>query len=152
MVSRNATFPFKASQQSIQEIARQLGVNYVLQGSLRQAGERIRVTATLEDARSAKTIWSNRFDRTLADAFTVQDELTDEIVTALDVELVGGEQARHRRSRIPNPVAGQILYKGLTRTLASRLLETYNMITSLSPNGPGIASGSGQFPTYESAE
>ena len=51
-----------------------------------------------------------------------------------------------------DPVSGQILYKGLTRTLASRLLETYNMITSLSPNGPGIASGSGQFPTYESAE
>ena len=58
-------------------------------------------------------LWSGRYDRTLEDAFSVQDELTQEIVTALDVELLGGEQARHRRSRVHSAEAGQILYKGL---------------------------------------
>ncbi len=113
VVSRNATFPFKGSSETAQQIARQLGVNFVLQGSVRRAGEQIRVTATLEDARNGKAIWSNRFDRALADAFTVQDELNAAIVTALEVELVGGEQARHRRSRIQDPEAGQLLYKGI---------------------------------------
>ena len=113
VVSRNATFPFKGSAESVAQIARQLGVNFVLQGSVRRAGERMRVTATLEDARTSEAIWSNRFDRSALDVFSVQDELTDEIVTALDVELVWGEHARHRRKRIRNPEASQILYKGI---------------------------------------
>lgn len=113
VVSRNATFPFKGSRESVRQIARQLGVNFVLQGSVRRSGERLRVTATLEDVRTSETIWSNRFDRSLEDVFAVQDELTSEIVTALDAELIWGEQARHRRQRIRNPAASQVLYKGL---------------------------------------
>ena len=71
------------------------------------------MTANLEEARSSRTLWSDRYDRTFEDAFTVQDELTREIVTALDVELVGGAQARHRRGQITNAAAGQLLYKGI---------------------------------------
>ena len=60
-----------------------------------------------------KTIWSNRYDRDISDVFTVQDELTNEIVTALDVELISGEQGRHRRSKYRSTEAGEILYKGM---------------------------------------
>lgn len=113
VVSRNATFTYKGSAESVRYIAGQLGVNFVVQGSVRRVREQVRITATLEEARTSKMLWSGRYDRKLEDAFSVQDELTQEIVTALDVELLGGEQARHRRSRVHSAEAGQILYKGL---------------------------------------
>lgn len=113
VISRNASFIYKGSAESVRQIADQLGVNYVLQGSVRRSGERIRVTANLEEVRSSRTLWSERYDRRLEDAFTVQDELTREIVTALDVELLGGAQARHRRGRISSAEAGHQLYRGI---------------------------------------
>jgi len=113
VISRNATFVYKGSAETIRQIAGQLGVNYVLQGSVRRAHSQVRVTATLENARTSRTLWSARFDRDFSDAFTLQDELTGEIVTALDAEILWGEQARYRRSKISNPQAGQLLYRGL---------------------------------------
>ena len=95
VISRNTTFLYKESSPDVVEIAAYLGVNFVLQGSVRRMGDHVRVTAILKEASTAKTIWSNRYDRDISDVFTVQDELTNEIVTALDVELISGEQGRH---------------------------------------------------------
>ena len=113
VVSRNASFSFKGSAESRRHIAGQLGVNYVLHGSVRKAGDRIRVTAMLEEARTSRTVWSNKYDRSDEDVFGVQDELTAEIITALDVELLSGAQGRHRRSRFRSAQAGRLLYRGM---------------------------------------
>ena len=113
VISRNTTFLYKESSPDVVEIAAYLGVNFVLQGSVRRMGDHVRVTAILKEASTAKTIWSNRYDRDISDVFTVQDELTNEIVTALDVELISGEQGRHRRSKYRSTEAGEILYKGM---------------------------------------
>ena len=113
VVSRNAAFTFKGSVESIRQIASQLGVGFVLHGSVRKAGDHIRVIATLEDAGTSRTVWSNRYDRHSADAFNLQDELTREIVTALDVEILSGAQGLHRRSKFRSAAAGRLLYRGL---------------------------------------
>jgi adenylate cyclase len=113
VVSRNASFSFKGSVEGRRHIAGQLGVNFVLHGSVRKVGGRIRVTAMLEDARTSRTVWSNRYDRSDEDLFGVQDELTAAIITALDVELLSGAQGLHRRSRIRTPQAGALLYRGI---------------------------------------
>ena len=113
VVSRNAAFTFKGSVESIRQIASQLGVGFVLHGSVRKAGDHIRVIATLEDAGTARTVWANRYDRHSADAFNLQDELTREIVTALDVEILSGAQGLHRRSKFRSAAAGRLLYRGL---------------------------------------
>jgi adenylate cyclase len=113
VVSRNAAFTFKGSVESTRHIASQLGVSFVLHGSVRRTGDRIRVVATLEEARTSRTVWSNRYDRLVADAFGVQDELTWEIVTALDVELLSGAQGLHRRGKFRSAEAGKLLYRGL---------------------------------------
>jgi adenylate cyclase len=113
VVSRNASFSFKGSAESRRHIAGQLGVNFVLHGSVRKVGGRIRVTAMLEEARTSRTVWSNKYDRNDEDLFGVQDELTTEIITALDVELLSGAQGLHRRSRYRTAQAGALLYRGM---------------------------------------
>jgi TolB-like protein len=89
VASRTSAFSFKGSGLPIPEIAGRLGVNYVLEGSVRKADEQIRVTAQLIDARSDRHLWSGNFDRTLADVFAVQDEIAGAIGEALQVELLG---------------------------------------------------------------
>ena len=113
VVSRNASFTFKGSAEGRRHIAGQLGVNFLLHGSVRKVGDRIRVTAMLEEARTSRTVWSNRYDRSDEDVFGVQDELTAEIITALDVELLSGAQGLHRRSRFRTAQAGALLYRGM---------------------------------------
>ncbi len=75
-------------------MSREQGVRYVLEGSVRKAGNRVRVTAQLIDATTSHHLWAERYDRDLEDIFAVQDEITREVVIALDVRLSGGEQAR----------------------------------------------------------
>ena len=140
VVSWNASFSFKGSAESRRHIAGQLGVNYVLHGSVRKAGDRMRVTAMLEEARTSRTIWSNKYDRTDEDLFGVQDELTAEIITALDVELLSGAQALHRRSRFRSAKAGALLYRGMyehykfDRAAAVKAREYFEQFVELEPD------------------
>ncbi len=78
----------------MRDVARELGVRYVLEGSIRSGGNRLRITAQLIDASDGGHIWAERFDRTIDDIFDIQDEITKEIVTALRVKLTDGEEAR----------------------------------------------------------
>jgi TolB-like protein/class 3 adenylate cyclase len=94
VIARNSSFVYKQSPAPLREVARQLGVRYVLEGSVRKAGNRVRVTAQLIDATTDGHIWAERFDRDLSDIFAVQDELTREIVAALKVKLTTSEQER----------------------------------------------------------
>ena len=113
VLSRATAFEFKESRSSPDQIAARLGVKAALSGSVRKAGKRIRVSAQLQEARSGKTLWSHTYDRTVDDIFDVQDELTREIVTALDVELVHGEHARLAGFRLHSSEAAEQLYRGI---------------------------------------
>jgi adenylate cyclase len=94
VVARNSSFTYKGRAVDVKEVSRQQGVRYVLEGSVRMAGGRVRLTAQLIDATTGLHIWAERYERNLDDIFAVQDEITREIVIALDVRMREGEQHR----------------------------------------------------------
>ena len=100
VIARNSSFVYKGKPVKVQQVGQELGVQYVMEGSVRKAGERVRITAQLIDASTGKHLWAERYDRELKDVFELQDEITQKIVIALQVELTRGEQARvwHRSS------------------------------------------------------
>lgn len=115
VIARNSVFTYKGKSVDLRRLGRDLGVLYVLQGSVRKSGDQLRVSAQLIEAASGHHLWAKKYDRGLDEVFRVQDELTREIVTALDVELVSGERGRHQRSRIRNPEARELLYRGMAK-------------------------------------
>ena len=100
VIARNSSFVYKRGAVSVPDVARALGVRYVLEGSVRRAAGRVRVTAQLIDATTGGHIWAERFDRDLNDIFAVQDELTKEIVSALRVNLSIDEKKRLVQKRL----------------------------------------------------
>jgi adenylate cyclase len=97
VIARNSSFAYKGRSVKVQEIGRDLGVRFVLEGSVRKAGNRVRITAQLIDAGSGGHLWAERFDRDLTDIFSTQDEVVEKIVGALAVTLTQGEEQRLRR-------------------------------------------------------
>src|SRR5436190_874687 len=97
VIARNSSFAYKGRSVKVQEIGRDLGVRFVLEGSVRKAGNRVRITAQLIDAASGGHLWAERFDRDLTDIFATQDEVVEKIVGALAVNLTHGEAKRLRR-------------------------------------------------------
>jgi adenylate cyclase len=93
VIARNSTFTYKGKPVKVQQVAKDLGVQYVLEGSVQRSADRIRVTAQLIDARKGHHLWAERYDRDLKDLFALQDEITMKIITALEVKLTEGEQA-----------------------------------------------------------
>jgi adenylate cyclase len=94
VIARNSAFTYKGKAVNVQEVSRELGVRYVLEGSVRKAGNRVRITAQLIDGGSGGHVWAERYDRELTDIFEVQDEVTGEIVAALKVHLTPDERRR----------------------------------------------------------
>jgi TolB-like protein/class 3 adenylate cyclase len=91
VIARNSAFTYKGKTVDARQVARELGVHYVLEGSARKSGDRMRITAQITDAAANHPIWTERYDRTSADVFDLQDDLTKEIVSALRVKLTDGE-------------------------------------------------------------
>jgi adenylate cyclase len=102
VIARNSTFTYKGKPVKAQQVGKELGVRYVLEGSVRKAGNRIRVTAQLIDAITGYHLWAERYERELSDIFALQDEITMKILTALQVELTDGEQALMRHETTGN--------------------------------------------------
>ncbi len=96
----------------MQEAGSRLGVRYVLEGSVRQAGEKIRITAQLVDTATGGHLWAERYDRVLTDVFAVQDEITRSIAAALKVKLLPGEDALIGRAPTSNIEAYQLYLRG----------------------------------------
>jgi adenylate cyclase len=94
VISRNSTFIYKGKSVDVQQVGRELGVRYVLEGSVRKTGDRVRITTQLIDATTGHHLWAERYDRNLKDVFAIQDEITLKILKALQVKLTDGEQAR----------------------------------------------------------
>jgi adenylate cyclase len=94
VIARNSTFSYKGKPVKVQQVSEELGVRYVLEGSVQTSGERVRVTAQLIDAIKGYHLWSGHYDRKLHDMFALQDEITMKIMAATQVKLTEGEQAR----------------------------------------------------------
>lgn len=114
VVSRNSAFTFKNRAVSAHDAGGELNARFVVTGSLRKSGNRIRVTVQLTDTETEEHLWANRYDRSLEDIFAVQDEITLTIATALQVELTEGEQAKLRYTTTGNVAAWTAFMRGLS--------------------------------------
>jgi adenylate cyclase len=97
VIARNSSFTYKGKTVDVKDVAKNLGVRYVLEGSVRKAGNRLRITAQLIDAPSGHHVWAERYDRDLNDIFAVQDEITERIVTSVGPEFLSAEMQRAQR-------------------------------------------------------
>ena len=97
VVSRNSAFAYRGKAVDVKHAARELGARYVLEGSVRKVGTRARVTAQLLDAVTGQHVWAERYDRELADIFAVQDEITEQVVAAIEPQLYAAEGIRAKR-------------------------------------------------------
>lgn len=112
VIARNSSFIYKDTTAQIQEIGKDLGVAYILEGSIRKSGDRLRITAQLIDTGSSHQVWAERFDRELTDVFAMQDEITRQIVSALSIQLTGDEQQRLDHSAARNFTAYDLFLQG----------------------------------------
>lgn len=102
VIARNSSFSFQGQQLEVKEIGKRPGVRYVVQSSVRRIGDRARITAQLIDAVEDKHLWAERYDHDLEDIFAVQDEVTRDIVSAIEPELASSERQRARRKPTEN--------------------------------------------------
>jgi adenylate cyclase len=102
VIARNSTFTYKGKTVDIKQVGREMGVQYVMEGSVRREGNRLRITAQLIDATTGRHIFSERYDRALKDIFATQDEITIKVLTALQVALTEGEYARFKARGVSN--------------------------------------------------
>jgi len=112
VIARNSTFTYKRRPIDVRAVARELGVRYVLEGSIRHAGNQIRVTAQLIDALTANHIWAEKYDRVLADVFALQEEVTQAIVAAIAPQVESAETGRVRDLQPGNLSAYQLAMRG----------------------------------------
>jgi len=140
VIARNSSFAYKGRSVKVQEIGRDLGVRFVLEGSIRKAGNRVRITAQLINADSGGHVWAERFDRDLTDIFATQDEVVEKIVCALAVKLTQNETQRLRRHATTNVEAYEIwlrareLLGGSTRDSVLQAKAMYRRAIEIDPN------------------
>ena len=97
VIARNSSFIYKGKAVHMKQVAEELGVRYVVEGSVRKGGDRVRITAQLNDVSTGSHLWAERYDRDLADVFAVQDEITENIVAAIEPQLYAAENFRAQR-------------------------------------------------------
>ena len=119
VIARNSTFVYKGRAVDIRQVGRELAVSHVLEGSIRKAGDRLRITAQIVDTRNGDHVWAERFDRKLDDIFAVQDEIAHNIVVELQVQLVTGESSRRSETGTKNIEAWELAMR------ASRLVASH---------------------------
>ena len=125
VIARNSSFTFKGKNVDVKEVGRRLGVRYVLEGSVRKASGQVRITGQLIDASTGAHIWADRFERDLTDIFTLQDEVTAAVVSAIQPKLLQTEIAMAARRRPENPTA----YDFYLRAMAHFYLTTRESLT-----------------------
>ena len=114
VIARNSSFIYKGKAVHIKQVAEELGVGYVVEGSVRRSGDRVRITAQLNDAGTGSHVWAERYDRDLADVFTVQDEITEAIVAAIEPQLYAAENFRARRKTPDSMDAWDLVMRALS--------------------------------------
>jgi adenylate cyclase len=112
VISRNSAFSYKGKSVKIDKISKELGVRYILEGSVRKIEDRVRITAQLIDATTGGHVWAERYDRDLNDIFSLQDEVRGKIVTALSVQLTPDDQNRLKKAKVVNIEAYDYYLRG----------------------------------------
>jgi adenylate cyclase len=139
VIARTSTFAYKGRSPDVREVARDLGIRYVVEGSVRRGGERIRITGQLIDAETGNHLWAERYDRKLEDMFAVQDEVTEAIVAAIAPEIGEVERKRAQRKAPDNLDAWDLYQRGLAAYYSSteeglRLaIEQFDRVNEVDP-------------------
>jgi adenylate cyclase len=147
VIARNSSFTYKGKAVDVKRIGRELGVRHVLEGSVRKAGNRVRITAQLIDAGSGGHLWAERFDRDLTDIFSMEDEVVEKIVRALAVTLTRGEEQLLRGRGTRNVDAYQFWLRGrelLTRSTRDSVAQArvmYRRAIEIDMNFPAPHAG-----------
>ncbi|MBW1781468.1 MAG: adenylate/guanylate cyclase domain-containing protein [Deltaproteobacteria bacterium] len=140
VIARQSVFTYKNKAVKVEEVGRELGVKYVLEGSIRKSEDRIRITAQLVDATTGGHIWAERYDRELLDIFALQDEVTQQIVEALEIELTDREQENLDKIPTDNLEAydyclkGQAYLSRTTKEANEQAKEMFEKAIDLDPN------------------
>jgi TolB-like protein/Tfp pilus assembly protein PilF len=140
VIARNSTFAYKGQSIDVKKVGRELGVRYVLEGSVRKAGDRVRITGQLIDASTGAHVWAERYDRRLEDIFALQDEITLNVVGAIEPSLRQAEIERVKRERPDNLRAYDLLLRALPDVYvampdeASKALELLDRALTLEPD------------------
>jgi len=113
VIARNSSFAYKGKSVNVQQVGKELGVRYVLEGSVQKAGERVRITAQLIDSTTGYHLWSENYDRDLSDIFALQDEITLKIMFTMQIKLTFGEQARLWEKGTTNIQAYDMFMRGI---------------------------------------
>ena len=114
VVARNSAFSYKGKAVHLKQIGEELGVGYVIEGSVRKDGNHVRITAQLNDVVTGSHLWAERYDRDLADVFAVQDEITQAVVAAIEPQLYAAEDFRARRKTPDNMAAWDLVMRALS--------------------------------------
>ncbi|MBK5565319.1 adenylate/guanylate cyclase domain-containing protein [Ensifer sp. 2YAB10] len=142
VIARNSSFAYKGKSPDIRQVSRDLGVRYVLEGSVRRAANRIRINAQMIDGTTGGHLWAERYDRGIEDIFEVQDEVTRTIVTALKVKLTAGEEERRESRNKVDPQAYDMLVRSrqaILRFEAASSADARNMLQRAIAIDPGLA-------------
>ncbi|RVK39636.1 adenylate/guanylate cyclase domain-containing protein [Sinorhizobium meliloti] len=142
VIARNSSFAYKGKTPDIRKVSRELGVRYVLEGSVRRAANRIRINAQMIDGTTGGHLWAERYDRGLEDIFAVQDEVTRTIVNALRVKLTAGEEERRESRGKVDPEAYDLLVRSRQAILqfnALSSMEARRMLHRVLEIDPGMA-------------
>jgi TolB-like protein/cytochrome c-type biogenesis protein CcmH/NrfG len=140
VIAHSSTFTFKGKATDVAQIARELGVRYVLQGSVRMSGHHVRITTQLIDASMGVNLWAERYDRELIDVFEVQDEITQTIVGTIEPELYVAEEQRAKRKAPGNLDAWDLVMRArphlweITKTGNEEALTLLNDAVTLDPD------------------
>ena len=111
VIARNSTFTYKGKPVKVKQVSEELGVRYVLEGSVQRSGDRVRINAQLIDALTGHHLWAERYERDLKDIFALQDEITMKILTAIRVKLTEGEQAFKCRKIFQREARSRLLFE-----------------------------------------
>ena len=139
VISRNSAFVYKGRQVNVQRVAKELGVQYIVEGSVRKAGNRVRITVQLIDAETDSHLWAERYDRELADIFAIQDEVTSSIVSILPGRVEAAASDRVQRKPPENlaayecVLAGKLLHHRSDRTDNQEALRMLDRAIALDP-------------------
>ena len=139
VIGTPTTNTYRNKEVTPQQAAAEMGVRYLLEGFVQKSGERARITASLIDGASGQVIWTEHYDRVLNDSLEVQDEITEKVVTALDVKLLSGDQARVWRKAIRHPRAREYFYRGIHELMKGQkeanaaAREAFEQVARLAP-------------------
>jgi adenylate cyclase len=142
VIARNSTFVYKNRAVDVRQVAKDLGVRYVLEGSVRRAGERLRIAAQLVDGISGAHLWADKFDGVVADVFDVQDRITESVAMIVEPQIRRAEIERSRRKRPESLDAYDFYLRGLSKFYTTRLEENgeaYQLLTKAISIEPDFA-------------